>query len=74
MQLCVELPGDWLQCLQRNGKPSRRGICQHRRTKALQSRERDSFVGPQEAVAIERRALWRGIEFGTQGLDMGPKG
>ena len=30
------------------------------RTKALQSRERDSFVGPQEAVAMEQRALWRG--------------
>ena len=30
------------------------------RTKALKSRERDSFVGPQEAVAMERRALWRG--------------
>ena len=31
-------------------------------------------MGPQEAVAIEQRALWRGLEFETHGLDMGPKG
>ena len=30
------------------------------RKKVLYIRERDSFVGPQEAVAMERRALWGG--------------
>ena len=60
MQLCVELPGDWLQCYQRNGNHPGEAYVSTERTKALQSRERDSFVGPQEAVAIERRALWRG--------------
>ena len=74
MQLCVELPGDWLQCYKGNGNHPGEAYVSTERTKALWSRERDSFVGPQEAVAIERRGFVAWTEFGTQGLDMGPKG
>ena len=51
---------DWLQCCRGMKTIQEEAYVSTSRTKALLGMERDSFVGPHEAVAMERRAFWHG--------------